>query len=466
MTHSSSAQNHTSNISTVKRGRKHRAFISSKGETIPGLAHDTDGKWRIVSTGQKFREADETIAILKAKRLLMEASGNGTVSINIPMDGETYTEAVKVMISEAKRTGEPITMAASTTEASGLFQTVPEAILWPWLRKLLLESPDYVAIKTGIPQLRGLATLDIPKPSIRLSELLDMFKAQNGSLDDSKHRGATIFQGLIDFTGATTVNELSTERLLAYKASIEANESYKSGETKSWLYGRVKAVVSFGLRIGLDAVQLKACQERMKVLWTRTKKRTRKPMPISKANFHALYQTADEHWKTVLLVSLNCCLHMGECYALQWDSMDLDRGVHAQIRAKTAEDEVPRAAVLWPETIAALKRIKRTGSPLIFPSPYGGMYNRTSRGNEFGKLRTRAQVDASIVFDHIRDGAYTAAANAKGVEEKYARVVAGHISEGMQARYVLANPDCTKEACQAIYKVYGPFEGVTTAKAE
>jgi hypothetical protein len=57
----------------------------------------------------------------------------------------------------------------------------------------------------------------------------------------------------------------------------------------------------------------------------------------------------------------------------------------------------------------------------------------------------------------IRDGAYTAACQAPGVEEKWARLLAGHRSHGLQDSYVMRNPAIVRPACEAVYAAYGPF---------
>ena len=53
----------------AKLGRKQKPYESSTGEIIPGLAHDTNGRWRIVSTGVRFSETNEAIAIARFKAM-------------------------------------------------------------------------------------------------------------------------------------------------------------------------------------------------------------------------------------------------------------------------------------------------------------------------------------------------------------------------------------------------------------
>jgi hypothetical protein len=111
--------------------------------------------------------------------------------------------------------------------------------------------------------------------------------------------------------------------------------------------------------------------------------------------------------------------------------------------------------MLWPETIEALRAIKRKGE-YVFVSNRGTKYNRNSRTNLFGKLRDKVRLDKAKDFEWIRDGAYTAAC-AGTLDNRQARVYAGHKAEGWEDNYVLRNPQLASVPCQAVYKAYGPF---------
>ena len=136
---------------------------------------------------------------------------------------------------------------------------------------------------------------------------------------------------------------------------------------------------------------------------------------------------------------------------LKWAELDLVKGTYATLRGKTS---IPRAAVLWQETIDVLKAIPHTASEYVFTSKQGTRFNKTGRSVEFGRLRD--SVGLTLTFESIRDGAYTVAIQAKGVDERQAKVLAGHAC-GMSDKYVLRNPQYVKDACQAVYANYGPF---------
>ena len=48
-----------------RRGRHSKPYRTSQGEEIQGLYHCPDGRWRIVATGERFTEPDETRAVAK-----------------------------------------------------------------------------------------------------------------------------------------------------------------------------------------------------------------------------------------------------------------------------------------------------------------------------------------------------------------------------------------------------------------
>jgi integrase len=192
------------------------------------------------------------------------------------------------------------------------------------------------------------------------------------------------------------------------------------------------------------------------VLWTAEPPPAPRPTPITREHFHALLTAGGDVWRPWLLLGLNLCLHLDEVCDLAWADFDLERATYAAIRKKTRRQRIPRAATLWPETVAALRALARRGK-FVLISTHGTRYNRNTRGNAFAELRALAGVPDDVTFDHIRDGSYTSAANAPGVDEKFARVLAGQKSPGLQDNYVLRNPGCLEPACNAVYAKYGPF---------
>jgi integrase len=89
------------------------------------------------------------------------------------------------------------------------------------------------------------------------------------------------------------------------------------------------------------------------------------PQPIDVDHLHALYQHADVQLRAALLVMLNAAMYGSEAVALNWSDVNLDKGTLVTNRPKTGE---VRIAVLWPETIVALRELGRTDAAAIFIS--------------------------------------------------------------------------------------------------
>jgi integrase len=190
------------------------------------------------------------------------------------------------------------------------------------------------------------------------------------------------------------------------------------------------------------------------VLWTGSKKPQIDPKPIQPAEFKVLLEIGGDPWAPWLYCGLNLCMHLNGVCELKWQEFDLNAGTYASIRGKTADKRIPRAATLWLETIELLRKIPKRGqSPYVFTSTHGTRYNRNTRGNDFTDLRNKAGL-SHLTFSSLRDGAYTAAAQAPGVDEKWARLLAGHKSPGLQDHYVLRHPKIVKPACDAVYNHY------------
>jgi integrase len=168
---------------------------------------------------------------------------------------------------------------------------------------------------------------------------------------------------------------------------------------------------------------------------------------------HALLKVArDGQWRAWILMGLNAAMYFEELCELKWSEINFTRGTYATIREKTKADRIPRAAVLWPETIAALSALPKF-PVYVFTSKRGTRFNVNSRCNEFRKLADRANVDKTVSFAGMKDGAYTVACQGQP-DDRIARVLAGHRAPGLQDSYVLRNPEMVKPACDAVYKAY------------
>lgn len=435
---------------------------TGKQVVVPGLYRCPDGRWRINATGAKFSERDERRAVQKFQD--WQAQNNpSTVNLQVPYDPGHKLQDI-APVATANGTALPpaivdtLATAPQPDHASPasyrIGYNVPESVVWPWLRELFITDAGYVAKMVGLPELAGYRHFAPPAPSIRLEALIDRYLDANPSTDKAKKRCVSIFRRLMDKTGAATLDDLTTEALTAYRQDIESSKEIESAQTKQWMYGQIKSLISFGLRVGLDEGQINAALARCKVLWTATAPAPHDPQPISREHFHKLLSVGNGTWRAWLLVGLNLCLHMDEVCGLESKDFDLEAGTYCAIRNKTKRERVPRAATLWPETVTAIRPL--IGKHYLFTSPRGTRYSVNSRCNLFAELRDKAGVPAVVGFDSLRDGAYTAACRGQS-NDQLARLLAGHKAEGLQDNYVLREPSCVKPACEAVYRYYGPF---------
>lgn len=415
-----------------RRGRPSRPYRTSWGKDIEGLYKCPDGRWRINATGQKFTEHDERRAVAKF----------------LAMQEPDTVDSPSTVRSTSTPTGDGFTRIMLHAET-------PAGEFWPWLREQMITRPEYVAKMTGLPELANLRHLPLPKPPIKVDELIATYERHNPSTDRAKRRAVSTFRRLTRFADAKTLDDLTQEQLSAWREEIENDSKLASAGTRAGMYGQVKAVLSFGLKTGMDQQQIRGALDRCNVLWTGKAIPHVDPQPISREHFHRLLHAGGEPWRSWLLLALNLAMTFEDLCELRWADFDMDKGTYAAIRVKTRRDRIPRAGVLWKETIEALQDLARR-SQYVFTSTHGTRYNKNSRVNLFGKLRKKAGLPDTIKMNQIRDGAYTTAARAT-TDERWARVLAGHRAPGLQDAYVLRNPEAVRPACDAVHKAYGPF---------
>ena len=428
-------------------------------EIVAGLYKCPDGRWRVNRTGQKFTEPDERRAVQRYRDIMAKLNPPQTVSVGTDYHARDFKPLKPV--STANGTALPLAIVDTLHEQGvprgmtppelRIGYEIPETIIWPWLREMFITKPEYVARMTSIPELANVRHF-VTQPPIKLQQLIDVYRERNGSSDEAKERCIANFKTLMEQAEARTLDDLTTEKLKAYVAWVESKYGYS---TKKWMYGQIKSLIGFGLKEGLDEKQINAALGRCKVLWTPEAPPVLEPRPITREAFHALLKAAgDGPWRAWLLVGLNFGMHVDEVCEIECRHIDIDAGTYTTIRTKTKRQRIPRAAVLWPETVQAIKPMM--GKQYLFTSPHGTRYNVRSRCNLFAELREKAGLPKEITFDSIRDGAYTHAC--RGSTEQLARVLAGQRAAGLLDNYVLRDPDMVRPACEAVYRHYGPFE--------
>jgi integrase len=445
-------------------GRRRVTYVTTWGETIPGLTRDTDGRWRILGTKKRFSEDDERMAIARFRRMQ-----DGKQAIEIQAAIEVTQDQINA--ADGNKTGAELDRLMRHEGTAEFFadqlhlgkdqliagQNVDPLILWGWLREKLLTDPKFIADRVGIPELSDLKNFNIPLAPVKLAAVLAAFKAtKQFSQRADLGRHVKAWQYMLRTNGAVTINDLSTDALKLWRDDVRKHYRFKS---QANLFGRVKAICSYVAKEEAMHVEpLKALLTRMEVLKPAGEAPQDEPHPIAPANFMRLVKQAEQEndlrMVAALWLSLNCCMYVQEVVNLLWSDIKAD-GVLLTHRRKTGK--CIRAAVLWPETLAALEKLDRLGDgmPILMSRERAAVSAHQLR-KQYRTLRTRAKVElnASTEWASMRDGAYSAACHDPKVEERFARVLAGHKAPGVQDKYVVRNPAIVAPACRAVRNAY------------
>ncbi|HEX3358716.1 MAG TPA: tyrosine-type recombinase/integrase [Tepidisphaeraceae bacterium] len=433
-----------------KKGRPKKPYQTSWGEVVVGLTKCGDGRWRIVETEERFTEHDERRAIARFKRW-QDSRAADQVLISVPStafpDKQSFRQAWE---------GDVHLIPAYGDQPARLEVQLPERVLWPWFHEQLTVRLGWVAEKVGMPELAGLARFDLPKPPIPVGKVRAGYQNHSTATKFAKQQALKSFNTLVEFSGAKTLDDLTDEKLLAFRKHIVKDSGMKSSGTITGFFSRIRSVIRIAGR-ELDAVQIDAFLSRCKAkLYSPPNNVVDDPRPISRTNFQKLLNGVDQTdvpqmWRAMLLMGLNAAMYMEDLCGLEWKSLDLEQGTYIARRKKRGR--CLRVAMLWPETIAALGAVPRRGnSPYVFTSAHGTRYNKNCKINDFKDYREKIGV-VDVTFSHVRDGAYTSAVHALGVDAKFAELLAGH-KTGMKDKYVLRTPWIVKPATDAIYAAY------------
>jgi integrase len=395
-------------------------------DPIAGLARiGSSNRWRCQDCRWQLRESDERLAVERFRQHRRNAHDDmkrvtvemGTEIIHGTLDGVTTI----------------------TTD------TVPEHSLVQWCREQLLTRPEWLAEQTGIPQLARLADLPQPKESPRLDSLLPLYLDGKGH-DKSQHerrkkeRYYGQFVAFMANRDIQTAKQLTSDDAIAYGNHVA--KTSKSTTAQRIKLEKPRTIINYALKRGLDVVSAVAALKAIDV----PSIQTGKSKPISKNDFQKLLHAADDVMRASLLLSLNCCMYGSEVCKLQWDDINLEDKTFVARRGKTG---IVRCAVLWDETIAAL-RLLPSKTPYVLPSRSGKALLANSYNRKYRALRDAVGVAAE--HNQIRDGGYTAAV-AAGVALDKVKLLAGH-RLGIADAYLLRQPQMTADAVAAIHHAY------------
>lgn len=322
------------------------------------------------------------------------------------------------------------------------------------IRRFILSNPAEAARRLEIPELVRLTSLPPVLPSVPLTEVYDAYVSKRKR--PSPKELAAVKRYWDAFAAAVapaaTVADVTAERVRAW-ADV-AYAPLKSGGSTKMVRHRieyVRRVFAYAARQGVDGAECERVLKEIRKIEL-PDLTAADPRPISREHFEKLFAAADERWRAILLLALNCAFYPVDVRTVPKSAIDLKAGTLVFERAKT---RTARVAALWPRTVAALRAYQRAephDSEAVFITQYGGAYTEKGLNTTYRLLRDDAGVPEDVEFAHIRDGAYSAAVEG-GADVVHAQILAGH-KTGVQDHYIRRNPRMVADACDAIEKHY------------
>lgn len=428
-----------------RRGRPQACYRRPDGTQVIGLSRQADGRWRISGTGEVFFEPDENLALARFEQVMATLRGQNTVELPIRV------RSIEGAVAAAARAGGTrLRMKIKPNEPTTFAIAVNSDSFWAAVRRLLLEDPKRVALRTGIEWVARGAELPQPKPSPTLQHIGNLYCAKSGLSTNEAGRSRLFWKEFTTAVGISTVRELTHEHLAQYEAMTQ--ERKLSAKSRLHRFRKIRTVFAYAIKRGIGIDDCRRALDITAMLEVKDHAPL-DPQPVSAPQFRALLRAAvrakDNVFAAMLLLSLNAALYPGEAASIRWDEIDLQKTQLVTRRPKTG---VSRIAVLWPETCRALKLIPRIGE-YVFNTKVRS-YTVFSALASWRKYRTAAKLGSEVVFSRIRDAAYSIALT---VSLEQAKLLAGHRLAGAADHYVRRNPQMVGEACKEIYRAFTPF---------
>lgn len=262
---------------------------------------------------------------------------------------------------------------------------------WAVVRIAIMEDPYLAAQKTGLP-LDRLESLPAPQPSIRLSEALANYQHKTKSISDGEVKQVKLaWDDFKSSISVATIKRIDKAGVTKWVKGLLTDHSAKFAKNR---IGRVKTVLLYNHRHETDGY----CERVLR--WIRAcdlpSVNLMNPNPISRDDFSTLLKvgkTEADYWEPMLLVALNCCYYAIDVIRLPVSAVSLSAGTITFVRAK---ENTPRVAVLWTQTIEALRPFieGRSHRQFVFESYRKGPWSRGGFANAFKALRDKAGLPA------------------------------------------------------------------------
>jgi integrase len=395
-----------------KSGRKPKPFIAADGTHINGLRRrPSDGRWELAD-GRTFSEPDERKALQKFYEMTGDAEARFEERWN------------------------------RSEENRQLHLTRGQ--IWRYVADMIRQRPKWVAEQTGIEQIAYLSDLKPPQPLPTFAEIETIWRNHFNKSEEQKRKVLAVWNDFTTTAKIGGIRDICPETVIAFRDAVAARNL--SGKSQQNLFTRIRRLLSFARDRAVAVDALNKALEYLSLLKPSETTVSLDPKPIAAADLRALLLTAEGDMRAIILCMLNFAMYLKEVISLRWDDFDGDKLVTH--RKKTGR--CVRIGVGWPETMAALAKVKRRGD-FIFYNNAGKPLGIKGAELRFRKLRKAAKVD-HVTSSMMRDGAYTAAVEAN-INEQLCRLLAGHRS-GISDHYVKRRPSMVAPVCEAIWAAY------------
>lgn len=119
-------------------------------------------------------------------------------------------------------------------------------------------------------------------------------------------------------------------------------------------FGKIKTVLGFAIKRGIDPAQIRAALNVCAVLTAPKGANIYDPHPIALEHYRRLLDASVGPDRAVLVLAMNACMYAAEVLDTQWTALEPDRGLLVTRRGETT---MARAAVLWPQTMGAIQQL-------------------------------------------------------------------------------------------------------------
>lgn len=344
---------------------------------------------------------------------------------------------------------------------------IPASAVWSFVGDFIRANRHKAAKLIGLPQIAYLDDLEKPKTITLEQAGKNYHEDKQHEITAKQHRNSKVWwDGFVKFCAdleITEVNQLTFDVFQQYANHVRTEQNSTSKKTKRAKsnsysrsrFGTVKAVINYAAETQkIDA----ALWAKLKLAWKKPlrlpKQKAGKKNIITPQEFAAMLEKASDFDKALLYLGINCAFYPSD-FDVTWAHVDLDTQTLYYRREKRDQGQtegITRSAVLFDETIAALRKIK-TDSPYIFATREKGPIAPSTVWDHVIDLRGKAGITRNIRPEDLRNTAATI--TSENVPAMQYKVLMGHAMDAEDQGYVAAHRYFTYDACKALANYLG-----------